>query len=125
MHDLISRQSAIDTHCELCSDCGKCPDICPDVEVFRLIAPATPDLSAYSDKLWRAAYERGKKEAEAERKRGKWLPDNRSYEIKFICSCCKESEVVPTTGFTRYEPIWKYCPNCGADMRGGDEDEQP
>ena len=38
--DMISRQSAIDAHCELCPDRGKCPDICPDVEVFRLIAPA-------------------------------------------------------------------------------------
>lgn len=66
--DMISRQSAIDAHCELCSDRGKCPDICPDVEVFRLIAPAQPDLSAYSDKLWRAAYERGKKEAQTERR---------------------------------------------------------
>lgn len=53
-----------------------------------------------------------------ERKTGKWLPDNTNmYEIRFVCSNCKESQVVPTIG---YKPIWDWCPNCGADMR-----EQP
>ena len=54
-----------------------------------------------------------------ERKKGEWLPDNNNaYEMRFICSCCKESEVVPTIGFTKYKPLWDFCPNCGADMRG-------
>ena len=53
------------------------------------------------------------------RKKGKWLPDNNSlYEMRFVCSECHESEVVPTIGFTKYKPIWDFCPNCGADMRG-------
>lgn len=109
MSDLIDRQSAIDTHCELCSDRGKCPDICPDVEVFRLITSAQPDLSAYSDKLWRAAYERGKREAEAERKRGKWTKDNG-------CPFCGFQP-----WYERDIHTLSFCPNCGADMRGGDE----
>ena len=59
---------------------------------------------------------------EPERKKGKWLPDNNSlYEMRFVCSECKTSEVVPTIGFTKYEPIWDFCPNCGADMRGEQE----
>ena len=83
---------------------------------------AQPDLSGYSDKLWKAAYERGK--AEAQRKKGKWLPDNNSlYEMRFVCSECHESEVVPTIGFTKYKPIWDFCPNCGADMREEGADE--
>jgi hypothetical protein len=54
-----------------------------------------------------------------ERKKGEWLPDNNNaYEMRFVCSCCKESEVVPTIGFTKYKPLWDFCPNCGADMRG-------
>ena len=54
-----------------------------------------------------------------ERKKGEWLPDNNNaYEMRFVCSCCKESEVVPTIGFTKYRPLWDFCPNCGADMRG-------
>ena len=49
--------------------------------------------------------------------KGRWLPDNNSaYEMRFVCSVCKESEVVPTIGFTKYKPIWYFCPNCGAKM---------
>ena len=42
--DLISRQEAIDAHCDLCEDKGFCGDICPDVEVFRLISSAQPEF---------------------------------------------------------------------------------
>ena len=53
-----------------------------------------------------------------QRMKGRWLPDNNcAYEMRFVCSVCKESEVVPTIGFTKYKPIWDFCPNCGADMR--------
>ena len=39
--ELIRRQAAIDAHCELCGDRGKCNcDICPDIEVFQLLPPA-------------------------------------------------------------------------------------
>lgn len=58
---------------------------------------------------------------EPERKKGKWLPDNNSlYEMRFVCSECHESEVVPTIGFTKYKPIWDFCPNCGAEMTEGE-----
>lgn len=54
---------------------------------------------------------------EPQSKKGKWLPDNNSvYEMRFVCSECHESEVVPTIGFTKYKPIWDFCPYCGADM---------
>ena len=67
MDDLISRQDAIDAHCELCADKDTCSgDICPDVEVFQLLPSVQPDLSGYSDRLWKAAYERGKAEAQLE-----------------------------------------------------------
>lgn len=47
-----------------------------------------------------------------------WIPDNNStYEMRFICSSCKRSEVVPTIGFTKCKPLWNFCPFCGADMR--------
>lgn len=58
---------------------------------------------------------------EPQRKKGKWLPDNNSiYEMRFVCSECHESEVVPTIGFTKYKPIWGFCPNCGAEMTEGE-----
>ena len=43
-NDTISRQAAIDAHCELCEDKGLCGDICPDVEVFRLMPSAQPEI---------------------------------------------------------------------------------
>lgn len=48
--DAISRQAAIDAHCELCEDKGFCGDICPDVEVFRLIPSVQPTLYGYDIK---------------------------------------------------------------------------
>lgn len=36
------------------------------IESLKALPPAQPDLSSYSDKLWRNAYERGKAEAQAE-----------------------------------------------------------
>lgn len=45
MDELISRQAAIDAHCELCGDRDKCNgDICPDVEVFKLLPSAQPEI---------------------------------------------------------------------------------
>jgi len=59
---------------------------------------------------------------EPQRKKGKWLPDNNSvYEMRFVCSECKESQVVPTIGFTKYKPIWDFCPNCGS-FNGGENE---
>lgn len=48
--DLISRQNAIDAHCELCGDRGRCNcDICPDMEVFQLLPSAQQET--YKEKL--------------------------------------------------------------------------
>ena len=70
MDDLISRQAAIKAleNCEL----GE------EVFMIKNLPSAQPDLSEYSDKLWRNAYERGKAEAQTEIihcrecKHGKW-----------------------------------------------------
>ena len=52
--ELISKKAAIDAHCELCEDKGFCGDICPDVEVFRLIPSAQPKIIHCKDcKHWR------------------------------------------------------------------------
>ena len=55
-NDLISRQDAIDA-----LDC-----INGTEEVLRSLPSAQPDLSEYSDKLWRNAYERGKRDAQSD-----------------------------------------------------------
>lgn len=48
--ELISKKAAMEAHCELCEDKGFCGDICPDVEVFRLIPSTQPTLYGYDIK---------------------------------------------------------------------------
>lgn len=82
---------------------------------IQKLPPAQLDLSEYSDKLWRNAYERGKRDALAERKVGKWInayPDIEPnpmfmYAICSVCGC--EQAISDKLNF---------CPDCGADMRG-------
>lgn len=50
-----------------------------------------------------------------ERKKGKWLPDARTFQAMFVCSNCMTLMSVDTVN---YKPAWNYCPHCGADMRG-------
>lgn len=48
-----------------------------------------------------------------DRPHGEWLRKNNSNSW-FECSVCKEVSDVVTI---MREPTWKFCPNCGADMR--------
>ena len=70
---------------------------------------AQPDLSSYSDKLWRAAYERGK--AEAQPKRGMWI---KSDTDAFVCSVCRNGYKNQPTIMGK--PMFEFCPCCGARM---------
>ena len=54
--------------------------------------------------------------AQSERKKGRWLPDNRPGGGFWVCSCCK----FPSEAFAA-DVLYKFCPNCGADMRGKQE----
>jgi predicted RNA-binding Zn-ribbon protein involved in translation (DUF1610 family) len=101
--DSISRQAAIDTLRDYLVE-KRCPD--DGTLTCRLIE------NEVINKL---------PSVQLERKTGRWIPDNTDYyRTKFICSACGESEEVPTMGFG-YAPMWGYCPNCGADMRGEQE----
>ena len=67
------------------------------------------------------------------RKKGKWYEITESdcsgydpvlagYEdpvVGFVCSCCGYGEEKEVMG----ETLWNFCPNCGADMRGGEDDD--
>lgn len=51
-----------------------------------------------------------------ERKTGKWIKlDMHPHLADHKCTVCGESAYVPTC---MGEPMYAYCPNCGADMRG-------
>ena len=60
--------------------------------------------------------------AQPERARGTWMPDTMCYyEERFICSECKGNYKVDTC---MGNPMWNFCPNCGADMRQKGENSE-
>ena len=68
------------------------------------------------EQAYKNGYEQGKKDAA---KRGSWKTNENEYGVT-ICACseCGEeysSGVLPAEEMIK---MLKYCPNCGADMRG-------
>ena len=85
------------------------------IEAAPTISPEqAADLSGYSDRLWKIAYERGKREAV---KQGKW-DDGRCTQCGFK-SVVHPFDINLDTGERTL--ILKFCPNCGAKMDGGEE----
>lgn len=65
MSDLIDRQAAIETTMTMCERCttGDIIDLRDMIcESLAVLPTADTDLSEYSDRLWKTAYERGKAE---------------------------------------------------------------
>ena len=118
--DLIERQAAIDEIDEWIKaflESGhkeSAADACLIQDGIIQLQSAQPDLSSYSDKLWRAAYERGK--AEAQRMRGRWMLDNDGF---YVCDQCGE----PCAGELMGKPRDRFCKWCGADMREGEQND--
>lgn len=53
-------------------------------------------------------------------KRGRWIKlDMHRGMADHKCTACKQECYVPTC---MGEPMYAYCPNCGADMRGGQDE---
>ena len=108
MSDLIKREDAIRA-------LYKYSFVSKDVieREIKAIPSADTDISEYSDKLWKNAYERGK----ADRPQGEWKSVKASiypYGYDVECSVC---------GFRMGSSFgYKYCPNCGAYMKGADDD---
>lgn len=86
-------------------------------EALDMVPPVDIDLSDYSDRLWRKAYEQGKADAEPERKRGKWQEDTSGYGF-WICSNC--GFVSEASGANI---LYIFCPHCGAEMEKGEADD--
>lgn len=115
MSDLISRQEAI--MAVVTAERGTegtiegTRNVVDCVRRIKELPSADTDLSGYSDKLWRNAYERGK----AEPKKGKWKKTKNPQEgwVNLICPFCKK-------GMSYYELVEarpNFCIHCGADMR--------
>ena len=113
--DCISRQAAIEALEKIdCSDgVGISSLKCDAVDDAVTAIKALPSAQMKSYRSYREGYQAGFKDAQSERKRGKWLADNRPGGGFWVCSCCK----FPSEAFAA-DVLYKYCPNCGADMRG-------
>ena len=61
------------------------------------------------------------KELPFAQRKGKWIATKEWGGRNYSCSCCNFSFIVDTC---MMEPMWNYCPNCGARMMKGEEDER-
>ena len=95
MNDLISRQAAIDKMAELQGRASTKAEFKGISKAWKLIKKLPS--------------------AQPERKRGRWLPDNRPGGGFWVCSECK----FPSEAFAA-DVLYKFCPNCGAEMREGE-----
>ena len=99
MDDLIRRKGAIDSMCEL---------------MHHWFG------SDAKDEIIEIKRELGKLPAvEPERKKGKWLLDNIPGGGFWVCSVCK----FPSEAFAA-NVLYKFCPSCGADMRGKQDESE-
>lgn len=106
--DTISRQAAMELLITALCDGW---DLDYAEERVQSLPPTSPDMSGYSRRLWKAAYERGKAEGQ---RTGKWIKptfiQNRAFDIVH----CSECGGVPCG----VDENTHYCPNCGVKMKG-------
>lgn len=59
-----------------------------------------------------------------ERKQGKWIrnPSVNGLIDDFRCSCCNSNPPVMSVNISWGWNLTNYCPNCGADMRGSENE---
>jgi rubrerythrin len=56
--------------------------------------------------------------AQPERKKGKWLPENRTIDAFWVCSSCGFPSEAHAANI-----LYNFCPHCGTDMRGDQNDQ--
>ena len=78
------------------------------------------DLIMETDPEWavgttRAIFEGVKRMPPVDRKKGRWISADAIFGgVPFYCSECGENTLDTVMG----KPRWNFCPNCGAEMRG-------
>lgn len=57
---------------------------------------------------------------------GRWIEqEDPMLDIYYTCSVCEEDFYIETTGYTEKDMfLYTYCPNCGAKMDGGNENDR-
>ena len=99
-------------------DCDIC-NICPDKDVRCDYDCDFPDCLTPK---WETLIDSAPS-IDIEPKRGEWKPFDLTWGRSiWYCTACEESTEVPCD-LWKHKPIYKYCPNCGADMRKGADDE--
>lgn len=110
---LKNAQPDLDEWCTDCAEYDKQKNSCPRFN--RVIRQTLDDVFDHAETEAEARYH-------AQRKKGEWKPFDLTYGRSiYACSCCGNGTEVPTD---MGEPLYNYCPNCGADMReDGEADE--
>ena len=116
MDELIYRQDAANILCDWCDICPKeerdimhCDDVCPQ---FARLPSAQHRPYCYLDSP--CPYQN--EEIKVTQKKGHWVHDTiispiNNMEISLPSGVCSECDI-------HVEYTSKFCPNCGADMRG-------
>lgn len=108
MSDLIYRQAAIDA-------LERIFDRCEEIEVH--LAKGDPDrvgYKMYPDWLTVWKYLHQLPSAQPERKKGHWIKQELAPQTLLFCSLCGCKKPQGVVG--------NFCPNCGADMRGSNNE---
>lgn len=83
------------------------------------VPSAQPERKFDAMSVYEQAYKNGLRDAQTERKKGKWKLVTYSGDPdcpRYVCSNCDYSML-----FYEMDDDFNFCPNCGADMRGDEE----
>lgn len=121
-NDLISRKYLKNLTCGIIDEEGNIHQVVLLADIDN--APAVKFSLLPADESKEESYMRGYEHGKAEgllkaptRQKGEWIPQGGGFSWVFKCSCCGWVDGYPLN--ERH----KYCPNCGAEMKG-EENEQ-
>ena len=128
MSDLISRNKALNLVLDVCNDvmdeCETVTGICGE-EVYKDVREVDAILKC--NKRIRNGIRRLPSEpvgnSDMMRPKGEWKYElMKGDKVKRVCGRCGWSQSYDNRRYVGYR--YKYCPNCGADMRGDKDDKR-